>query len=201
MSRRKRLGRVRGNALEAWNEFIIAYVFLHDSDKQTLTVWLASFTNLRGTECGPLMAGATLTALPVLTFFVLVQKRIAFELTAGVVKGWCFDGRDPLQQRDEGARAVLELPSVRPELEGYVGRCIAVGIRPENVRDASLAPDGALLQGCTLLVEELGAELLAHVEVSATPLGKIDLVDAASVPSDGVEVADTLGHAARQVPA
>ena len=71
----------------AWNEFIIAYVFLHTPEKQTLMVWLASFTTLRGTEWGPLMAGATLCSLPVIIFFVLVQRRIAFGLTAGAVKG------------------------------------------------------------------------------------------------------------------
>jgi len=73
--------------IQAWNEFIIAYVFLHDQDKQTLTIWLASFTTLRGTDWGPLMAGATLTALPVVLFFVLVQRRVAFGLTAGAVRG------------------------------------------------------------------------------------------------------------------
>jgi N,N'-diacetylchitobiose transport system permease protein len=71
----------------AWNEFIIAYVFLHTPEKQTLMVWLASFTTLRGTDWGPLMAGATLCALPVIIFFLLVQRRIAFGLTAGAVKG------------------------------------------------------------------------------------------------------------------
>jgi N,N'-diacetylchitobiose transport system permease protein len=71
----------------AWNEFIIAYVFLHTPEKQTLMVWLASFTTLRGTDWGPLMAGATLCALPVIVFFLLVQRRIAFGLTAGAVKG------------------------------------------------------------------------------------------------------------------
>ena len=73
--------------IQAWNEFIIAYVFLSSPGKQTLTVWLASFTNLRGTEWGPLMAGATLTALPVVVFFLAVQRRIAFGLTAGAVRG------------------------------------------------------------------------------------------------------------------
>jgi N,N'-diacetylchitobiose transport system permease protein len=73
--------------IQAWNEFIIAYVFLHTPEKQTLMVWLASFTTLRGTEWGPLMAGATLCSLPVIVFFVLVQRRIAFGLTAGAVKG------------------------------------------------------------------------------------------------------------------
>jgi N,N'-diacetylchitobiose transport system permease protein len=32
------------------------------------------------------MAGATLTAIPVVVFFVLVQRKIAFGLTAGAVK-------------------------------------------------------------------------------------------------------------------
>jgi N,N'-diacetylchitobiose transport system permease protein len=73
--------------IQAWNEFIIAYVFLHSPEKQTLMVWLASFTSLKGTEWGPLMAGATLTSIPVIAFFVIVQRRIAFGLMAGAVRG------------------------------------------------------------------------------------------------------------------
>ena len=72
--------------IQAWNEYIIAYVLLSSPEKQTLTVWLASFTTNRGTAWGPLMAGATLTAIPVVIFFLLVQRRIAFGLTAGAVK-------------------------------------------------------------------------------------------------------------------
>jgi N,N'-diacetylchitobiose transport system permease protein len=73
--------------IQAWNEYIMAYVLLSSPEKQTLTVWLASFTTNRGTAWGPLMAGATLTALPVVIFFLLVQRRIAFGLTAGAVRG------------------------------------------------------------------------------------------------------------------
>jgi N,N'-diacetylchitobiose transport system permease protein len=73
--------------IQAWNEFIMAYVLLHSPEKQTLTVWLASFTTSHGTAWGPLMAGATLTALPVVVFFVVVQRKIAFGLTAGAVRG------------------------------------------------------------------------------------------------------------------
>lgn len=73
--------------IQAWNEFIIAYVLLSSPEKQTLTVWLASFTTARGTEWGPLMAGATLTALPVVIFFLLIHRKIAFGLTAGAVRG------------------------------------------------------------------------------------------------------------------
>jgi N,N'-diacetylchitobiose transport system permease protein len=72
--------------IQAWNEYIIAYVLLQSQEKQTLTIWLANFTTLRGTDWGSLMAGATLTALPVVAFFVIVHRRIAFGLTAGAVK-------------------------------------------------------------------------------------------------------------------
>jgi N,N'-diacetylchitobiose transport system permease protein len=72
--------------IQAWNEFIFAYVLLSSQEKQTLTIWLANFTTLRGTDWGSLMAGATLTAVPVVIFFVLVHRKIAFGLTAGAVK-------------------------------------------------------------------------------------------------------------------
>jgi N,N'-diacetylchitobiose transport system permease protein len=63
-------------------------VLLNDQGKQTLTVWLSSFLGTgRNTDWGGLMAGSTLTAIPVLVFFLLVQRRIAFGLTAGAVKG------------------------------------------------------------------------------------------------------------------
>ncbi len=73
--------------IQAWNEYIMAYVLLSSPEKQTLTIWLANFTTQRGTDWGSLMAGATLTALPVVLFFVLVHRRIAFGLTAGAVRG------------------------------------------------------------------------------------------------------------------
>jgi N,N'-diacetylchitobiose transport system permease protein len=66
--------------VQAWNEFIFAYVLLSSQEHQTLTVWLATFTTLRGTDWGPLMAAATLTSLPVVVF-------VAFGLTAGAVRG------------------------------------------------------------------------------------------------------------------
>jgi N,N'-diacetylchitobiose transport system permease protein len=75
--------------IQAWNEYIIAYVTLSSPNKQTITIWLANFTTgtQRGVDWGTLMAGATLTALPVVVFFVLVHRRIAFGLTAGAVRG------------------------------------------------------------------------------------------------------------------
>jgi N,N'-diacetylchitobiose transport system permease protein len=73
--------------IQSWNDYIIAYVLLRSPDHQTLTVWLASFTTNRGTDWGPLMAAATLTSVPVVTFFLLVQRYVTSGLTAGAVKG------------------------------------------------------------------------------------------------------------------
>jgi N,N'-diacetylchitobiose transport system permease protein len=73
--------------IQAWNEYIIAYVLLSSPHNQTLTVWLASFTTNHGPEWGPLMAAATLTGLPVVAFFLVLQRYLAGGLTAGAVKG------------------------------------------------------------------------------------------------------------------
>jgi multiple sugar transport system ATP-binding protein len=70
-----------------------------------------------------------------------------------------------------------------PSIAGQVGRRVAVGIRPEHVRPAFADVDGARLRGVVLLVEPLGSEVLAHVEVPATPLSRRDLVDAAAQPT------------------
>jgi multiple sugar transport system ATP-binding protein len=61
------------------------------------------------------------------------------------------------------------------------GRRIVVGIRPEEVREAS-GWDGARVRGRVLLVEALGAEQLVHIEIAAAPLERADLVDAAAQP-------------------
>jgi N,N'-diacetylchitobiose transport system permease protein len=74
--------------ITSWNEYIYARVLLSDNSKQTLTVWLSYFLGTsRQTDWGALMAASTLTAIPVVIFFLLVQRRIAFGLTAGAVRG------------------------------------------------------------------------------------------------------------------
>ena len=74
--------------ITSWNEYIFARVLLNDQGKQTLTVWLSAFLGTgRNTDWGALMAGSTLTAIPVVIFFLLVQRRIVFGLTAGAVRG------------------------------------------------------------------------------------------------------------------
>ena len=74
--------------ITTWNEYIFARVLLNDQSKQTVTVWLSYFLgSSRHTDWGALMAASTLTAIPVVLFFLAVQRRIAFGLTAGAVRG------------------------------------------------------------------------------------------------------------------
>jgi N,N'-diacetylchitobiose transport system permease protein len=74
--------------ITTWNEYIFARILLNDQSKQTATVWLSYFTGTsRNTDWGGLMAGSTLIAVPVVVFFLIVQRKIAFGLTAGAVRG------------------------------------------------------------------------------------------------------------------
>jgi N,N'-diacetylchitobiose transport system permease protein len=74
--------------IQAWNEFIFALVIMNRPENQTLPVWLQAFNEgAKGTDWGGVMAGSTLMAIPVVIFFLLVQRRVASGLTAGAVKG------------------------------------------------------------------------------------------------------------------
>lgn len=73
--------------IQAWNEFLLAYILLSSHEKATMPVWLGNFTSRYGTDWGPLMAASTLTAIPVVIFFMIIQDRIATGVTSGAVKG------------------------------------------------------------------------------------------------------------------
>ena len=74
--------------IQTWNEYVFASVLLTDQSNQTVTVWLSYFYGTsRNTDWGGLMAASTLTAIPVVVFFLIVQRRIAFGLTSGAVRG------------------------------------------------------------------------------------------------------------------
>jgi N,N'-diacetylchitobiose transport system permease protein len=73
--------------ITSWNEFIFANTLLNSPQKQTVTVWLSFlYGGNRFVDWGEIMAASTLIAIPVVIFFLLVQRRISFGLTAGAVK-------------------------------------------------------------------------------------------------------------------
>jgi N,N'-diacetylchitobiose transport system permease protein len=73
--------------ITAWNEFIFALTFLQDSAKYTVGVGLRTFFTQNTADWGSVMAASTIITLPVVLFFVLVQRNLAKGITAGAVKG------------------------------------------------------------------------------------------------------------------
>jgi N,N'-diacetylchitobiose transport system permease protein len=73
--------------ITAWNEFVFALVLMQEQTKFTLPVWLSTFRTAFGTDWGGTMAASTLFTLPVLIFFLVVQRRLVSGLSAGAVKG------------------------------------------------------------------------------------------------------------------
>jgi ABC-type glycerol-3-phosphate transport system permease component len=72
----------------AYNEFIFALTFLGtDTAKFTLPIYVQYFYGRNGANWGAIMAASTLFTVPVLAFFLLVQRRLRAGLVAGAVKG------------------------------------------------------------------------------------------------------------------
>ena len=72
--------------ITAWNDYVYAYVEMKDQDHYTLPVWLVSFSTSTGTDYGGLIAASTLFALPVVVFFLIIQRRLVEGMTSGAVK-------------------------------------------------------------------------------------------------------------------
>ena len=82
------------------------------------------------------------------------------------------NGRLAVRIGEHSLRLGDEIVAARPALESYVGRPIVLGIRPENLEDASLepdTPDDQRIKGVLVLREPLGSEIVAHFTVSAPP--------------------------------
>jgi multiple sugar transport system ATP-binding protein len=62
--------------------------------------------------------------------------------------------------------------SAHPALRAYAGRTVILGVRPEDLEDAALAPGAApdrRLRGSVVLREALGSEIVAHFDIDARP--------------------------------
>ncbi len=74
--------------ITAYNEFIVALTFLGQAQSDyTLPIYVTYFFGRGGAEWGPIMAASTLYTIPVVVFFLLVQRRMTSGLVAGAVKG------------------------------------------------------------------------------------------------------------------
>ncbi|HEY1512673.1 MAG TPA: sn-glycerol-3-phosphate ABC transporter ATP-binding protein UgpC [Gaiellaceae bacterium] len=102
--------------------------------------------------------------------------------------------------------ASLALPAdvvnTRPALERYLGRAVAVGIRPEALDEPGRqnGGEGARLHGRVQTIEALGPELLAYVDIEAQPVLVEDVLEGlvdAEAAEDLAEIKTDAGGAPR----
>jgi multiple sugar transport system ATP-binding protein len=104
---------------------------------------------------------------------------------------------------DDGT-VVLDLRAARVQVDGAlasalrvsVDREVVVGIRPEHVGDAADAPAGYVrIPGRVVVREPLGAEVIVHVEIEATPAVTDDVRELAADTGEEHTVAARAGAA------
>jgi multiple sugar transport system permease protein/raffinose/stachyose/melibiose transport system permease protein len=75
------------NALNVWNEYILALIIFDSRQYMPLQVALQTFQGEFVTNYPLLMAGLTITALPIILVYLLMQKYIIKGVTAGAIVG------------------------------------------------------------------------------------------------------------------
>jgi multiple sugar transport system ATP-binding protein len=87
-----------------------------------------------------------------------------------------------------------EVLGTRPDLKGYEGKEVVLGIRPEDMEDAALVPDAPAdrrIRSAVVLREALGADVLAHFMVKAPAVMTEDVKElAVDVGAEAVEAVE-----------
>lgn len=72
--------------LLAWNDFLIANIFLNQENLMTIPVGIQLFIQQYASQWGSLMAASTAAMVPVFLFFLVAQRYMIQGMTAGAVK-------------------------------------------------------------------------------------------------------------------
>lgn len=70
----------------SWNTFLYPFLLTNTAEMRTLPVGLALYKQLQGVDWVHLMAGSSLTALPVILAFLFFQRYLIAGLTAGAIR-------------------------------------------------------------------------------------------------------------------
>lgn len=73
--------------ISCWREFLYALLILNAEGKKTLTVGMYGFLGAEVFEWGEMLAMNSLMMIPVVVFFLILQRSFIQGLTAGAVKG------------------------------------------------------------------------------------------------------------------
>jgi ABC-type glycerol-3-phosphate transport system permease component len=72
--------------VNSWNDFLWPSLMMHTRDRMTLPVGLAALQGMFVSDFRAVAAGVTMTVIPILIFFILLQKQFVKGL-GGAVKG------------------------------------------------------------------------------------------------------------------
>lgn len=75
------------NALTVWNEYLLAMLLLSNKSLMPLQRGLMVFQGAHVTQYPLLMAGITITVIPIVLMYIVMQKYIITGITAGAVTG------------------------------------------------------------------------------------------------------------------
>ena len=71
-----------------WNDLLLSLTFISDDSKRTIQTGLLNFTGEYGqVDWGPTFAAVSMTVLPTLVLFLVLNQRVMKGLTSGSVKG------------------------------------------------------------------------------------------------------------------
>ena len=70
-----------------WDEFVMALTFIDDPGKRTLPISIALFQGQHGTAWGLVFAASIISLVPIIAFFVTMQRYFVSGLTTGAFKG------------------------------------------------------------------------------------------------------------------
>ncbi|EHB68177.1 MULTISPECIES: carbohydrate ABC transporter permease [Paenibacillus] len=75
------------NFIYNWNEYLFALVLITSTELKTLPLGLANFAGIETASLTLQMAALTIALIPILIFYLLLQKQLVNGMTAGAVKG------------------------------------------------------------------------------------------------------------------
>lgn len=74
-------------AIPIWNDFLLPLAFLQSPELKTVPQGLTVFFGEHATDYGPLFAGLSMAALPLILLYVVLSEQFIKGLTAGATKG------------------------------------------------------------------------------------------------------------------
>lgn len=75
------------SAVYVWNDFLVSSTFTTKNELRMLSVGLYNYISQYGIQWGKLMAAVTISIIPIVILFVLLQRHFVEGMAAGAVKG------------------------------------------------------------------------------------------------------------------